>query len=147
MIISNGMDRKKLFKTFAYFIILLFLLNYVATKLYWYFSIWWSDIPMHFLGGFCIGLAFIWFLSSASESFRLSLESKALTRILIFKIILGVLLVGIFWEVFEIYFINYIAQNSFNAPDTISDIFFDLAGGIFSIFYFLKTTSIKENKL
>ena len=52
MIISNGMDRKRLFKIAAYLIATLFLLNYAATKLYWYSSIWWFDMPMHLLGGF-----------------------------------------------------------------------------------------------
>ena len=86
---------------------------------------------MHFLGGFWLGLAFIWFLFGKNISFELSCR-------FICKIILGVLLVGIFWEVFEFYFINYVAQNSFDTLDTISDIFFDLSGGLCAILYIWK---------
>lgn len=121
-------DIKKLFKILAYFIVLLFGLNFVATRLYWYVSIWWSDMVMHSLGGFCLGLAFMWFLLGKNSAFDLSFK-------LILKIILGVLFVGILWELFELYFINYVAENSFNVLDTVSDLFFDLAGGTFALFY------------
>lgn len=122
-------ERKRLFKTLANSIILLFLLNYFAVKFYWYYSIWYFDMPMHFLGGFSTGLVVIWLLSFFNSSF-------ILTSKLIFKIIFGVLLIGILWEVFEILVNNITVQNSFNILDTTSDIFFDLAGGLFAIFYF-----------
>jgi len=137
------MDRKKLFKILAYLIFLLFLLNYVASKFYWYFSIWWVDMPMHFLGGLCAGFAVIWFLSFKKLSFDLLFSTQAVWNF-IFKIFLGVLLIGVLWEFFEILFNNIIAQNSFNIFDTISDVFFDLAGGIFAILYFLKQSTPKK---
>ncbi|MFA5841301.1 MAG: hypothetical protein WC847_03475 [Candidatus Paceibacterota bacterium] len=86
-------------------------------------------MPMHFLGGLFIGLSVIWFLTK--KVFELELSSK-----LIYKILFFVLLFGASWEVFEILFNNIIAQSSFNSLDTISDIFFDLAGGTFAISYF-----------
>jgi len=86
---------------------------------------------MHFLGGFWIGLTFFYFFPNTLESQKLSLG-------LILKIILGVLLIGIAWEIFEFIFNNYFAQNPFNSLDTTSDIFFDIAGGAFAILYFLK---------
>ena len=138
------MDRKRLFKILAYLILIIFVLNFLASKFYWYLSIWWSDMSMHFLGGLWLALVFIWF---SSESFRLSREPKALTLFIV-KTIFWVLFVGILWEVFEFYFINHVAQNSFNVLDTISDIFFDLAGGTFAVLYFLKKTMpTNENKL
>jgi len=85
-------------------------------------------MPMHFIGGFWIGLATIYFLAPKAISFR---------SILI--ILFSVLLIGVGWELFEIFFNNYIAQNPFNTLDTISDVFFDLAGGSAAILYFLKT--------
>ncbi len=93
---------------------------------------------MHSLGGLWIGFTLMWILSK-SESFKLSLR-------LIFKIILGVLLIGIAWEIFEFIFNNYIAQNPFDILDTLSDIFFDLFGSVFAILYFLKENyaTIKE---
>jgi hypothetical protein len=137
------MDRKRLFKILAYLIFLLFLLNYVASKFYWYFSIWWVDMPMHFLGGLCAGFAIIWLLSLKKLPFELPLSLQVVWNF-IFKIFLSVLFIGVLWEFFEILFNNIIAQNSFNIFDTVSDVFFDLTGGTFAILYFLKRSiSIK----
>lgn len=131
------MDRKKLFKTSAYLVILIFVLNYIATRLYWYYSIWWFDMPMHFLGGLFIGLGTIWLLSYKNFPSELSWK-------LILKIFLSVLFVGVLWEVFEIIFYNIIAQNPYNILDITHDIVFDLAGGIFSIIFFFRRTMFSE---
>jgi hypothetical protein len=50
---------------------------------------------------------------------------------------LFVLILGILWELFEVLTHNYIARDLFNTLDTVSDLFFDLAGGAFAVFYFL----------
>ena len=84
-------------------------------------------MPMHFLGGFWIGLAFFYIFPPQSSSINT-----------ILKVLLLVLLIGIGWEVFEILTNNLIAQNPFNSLDTVSDVFFDLSGGAFAIWYFLK---------
>jgi hypothetical protein len=134
-------DRKRVFKNMAYLIIPLFLVNYIANKFYWYYSIWYFDMIMHFWGGICLGLALVWFLSYKNLSLELNLK-------LIFKILLGVLLVGVLWEIYEVLFNNIIAQNPFNLLDTISDLFFDLAGGAFIILFFFKIIMFKkENKV
>ncbi|MFA5791755.1 MAG: hypothetical protein WC884_01815 [Candidatus Paceibacterota bacterium] len=122
-------EKKRLFKTLANSIILLFLVNFFAVKFYWYYFIWYFDMSMHFFGGFCAGLVSIWLLSFLYSSFKLTFN-------LIIKIVLGVLVFGILWEVFEILVNNITVQNSFNTLDTISDIFFDLVGGLFAILYF-----------
>lgn len=135
------MGRKQLFKNLSFFIISLFVLNLLALKFYWYFSIWYFDMPMHFLGGFCAGLLLMWFFSLKKEILEIDFN-------LILKIIFGVLFIGISWEIFEILFNNIIAQNSFNILDTTSDVFFDLAGGVFAIFYyFIRCLDIKENNV
>lgn len=135
------MDRKKLFKHLLYLILLIFVINFVANKFYWYSSIWYFDMIMHFLGGLFLGLGLVWFLSYKNLFLELSWK-------LIFKIFFGVLLIGISWEIFEFLFNNIIAQNSFNTLDTISDIFFDLAGGVFAIIYFFKRIMIyKQNEV
>lgn len=106
-------------------------------KFYWYSSIWWFDMPMHLLGGFWVGLAVIYLLSL--KEFNLSF---------ILKVLIGVLFIGFFWEIFEILVDKNISQNPFNTLDTVSDMFFDLAGGGLSIVYFLKRIVYKiENKI
>ncbi len=121
------MDRKKLIKRLVQLILFIFIVNFLANKFYWYSSIWYFDMPMHTLGGFWIGLASIYFLPPKNNS----LNS-------VIKILLLVLVIGIGWEIYEIGVNDIIAQNPFNYLDTISDIFFDLAGGTFSILYFFK---------
>lgn len=132
-----NMDFKKLLVRLASLIFFIFLLNYLAMKFHWYSSIWYLDMPMHFLGGVWLGLIFIWF-------FRL----KEIDIKIILEIIFCVLFVGILWEYFE-YIVNiYTTQNNFNILDTTSDILFDLSGGLFSIFYFLRYIMyIKENTI
>jgi hypothetical protein len=124
------MERKKLFKTLAFLVILLFVLNHIASKFYLYYSLWWIDMPMHFLGGICAGLFMVWLLPSENLFSELSWKY-------VFKIFLGVLLIGVLWEVFEIIFNNIIAQISFDARDTIHDISFDLSGGLYAILYII----------
>jgi len=131
------MDFKKFLIRLVYLIFFLFLLNYLAMKFYWYSSVWYLDMPMHFLGGVWLGLAIILFF-----------KINKISLILILKIILGVLFIGILWEFFEVIINDYITQNYFNLLDTLSDLSFDISGGIFAIVYFLKRLLlIEENTI
>ena len=131
------MNSKKLLIHSLFLIFFIFFLNYLAMKFYWYSSIWYFDMVMHFLGGIWLGLALIWFFKIGEISFKS-----------IFYLILGVLLIGVLWEIFEIIIDETITGNSFNILDTISDILFDLAGGSLALLYFLKKTMpIKENTI
>ncbi len=123
------MDRKKLLIRVASLIFSIFIVNYLAGKFYWYSAIWYFDMIMHFSGGFWVALASIWLFSNTKSFFNKSFVLKTFSL---------VFLVGVGWEIFEIIFCNYIAGNTFDVLDTTSDIFFDLAGGIFAILYFLK---------
>lgn len=118
------MNRKNLSKRIVPLIVFIFLLNFIASKFYWYSTIWYFDMPMHFLGGIWLGLVFSYIFLSC-----------ALTLRTILFIILGVLIVGLGWETFELIFVNYIAVNPFNLVDTISDVCFDLAGGLTALVY------------
>jgi len=121
------MDRIKLFKRLALLIFLIFITNFFANKFYWYASIRYFDMVMHFLGGLWVGLALLWLLFKENFSF-----------VLIFKILLGVLVVGVLWEIFEILVNSTIAQNPFDVLDTASDLFFDFGGGLCAILYLWK---------
>ncbi len=118
------MERQELFKRISFLIVLIFGLNLLANKFYLYSGLWYFDILMHFAGGFWLGLVFFWYFWQKERSISL-----------LQKIILGVLVVGIGWEVFELVFVNYVALNDFNTLDTLSDICFDLAGGFLAILY------------
>lgn len=133
MEIPSEINNKKLLIRIASLVFFIFILNLLAMKFHWYFSIWWLDMPMHLLGSFWLGLSFIWFL-----------KIKDLSLFNILKIILGVLFIGFFWELFEISVDKIITKKSFNALDSFSDICFDLVGAFISIFYFAKRIIIKN---
>lgn len=122
------MDKRKLLKYIVFLMFVIFLANNIALKFYWYYSISWFDMLMHFLGGLWVGLFFSYIFYDKNPFFK-----QLLT------VILCVLSVGILWEIFE-FFIGAIAHDPFSIRDTTSDIFFDLAGGLFAIFYCLKKT-------
>ncbi len=127
------MTRKKLSIRVGSLVLFIFLVNFLAMKFYWYSSIWWFDMPMHFMGGLWLGLVFVWFFWGQEFNYKLVL-----------KIILGVLIVGISWEVFEVLLNNYTIRDPFSTLDTISDVCFDLAGSFFAILYSLKKTRFQE---
>jgi hypothetical protein len=92
---------------------------------------------MHFLGGIWLSFASIYLFRIKGDSLKSVL-----------KILFIVLLIGVGWEVFEILIGRFITLDHFNYLDTISDLFFDLAGGAFGILYFLKRImSIKGNTI
>jgi len=121
------MDRKNLIKYLICLIFFILIVNFFANKFYWYFSIWYFDMFMHFLGGFWAALACLYLFPPKDSSFNS-----------ILRIWFLVLCIGIGWEVFEILVNDVIIRNPFNPLDTFSDIFFDLAGGATAILYFLK---------
>lgn len=133
MLISNGVDRKSLSKILLCLIFLIFSIHFVATKLYWYYSVWYLDIVMHFLGGFWVGLVFFYLLSPRDGPARTFL-----------KTILFVLVIGIGWEIFEMLVNDVIAKNPFDFFDTIADLAADLFGGAVATFYFLKKIVIES---
>ena len=131
------MNRKKLITILISLIFGIFLVNFMANKFYWYSSIWYFDMIMHFLGGLWIGLASIYLFKISDKSVNT-----------IFRVMLSVLLVGIAWEIYEIAVNDVLAQNTFNYLDTISDIFFDLGGGSTAILYFFtKIMIVNENNV
>ncbi len=128
----QNINKEKLLKRMLFMVFFVFGLNSLAMKFYWYSMIWWFDMPMHFLGGFFVGLAWMFVFLPKDFTYQGGWGKS------IFKIILGVLLIGVLWEIFEILVDKTISQNPFNTLDTISDICFDVAGGFTAIFYFLK---------
>lgn len=120
-------DSKKLGIRVSVLAITIFLLNLLAMEFHWYFSVWYFDIIMHFLGGFFVCLALIWLWKKDGISKKDSV-----------LLIVGVFLIGILWELFEIYINEFITGNNLDVPDTITDMIMDLIGGIFAIGYFSK---------
>lgn len=120
------MTKEKIYKVSLWLVIGIFFLNALAMKYHWYFSLWWYDMPMHFLGGVFIGfLALVIFPKKP-----------------VLNAFLCVLIIGILWEVFEFSLDTFITYNPHNYLDTLSDIAFDLAGGLSAVFYYLKRAKV-----
>lgn len=85
---------------------------------------------MHFIGGVWLGVVFVWLCAFRKLPLTLNFP-------FVLRLILSVLIVGVGWEVFEYYFINYMAQNNFDVVDTVSDLVLDISGGLLASTYLL----------
>jgi hypothetical protein len=106
-------------------VLLVFFMNTAANFFFWYSSIWWYDMLMHFLGGLFVAvLAYdlCWHLMKTQRNLWVKF----------FFIIAAVLFIGLLWEVYE-FGVQDIAKVTGIAdiPDSISDLVFDTIGGIF----------------
>jgi len=92
-------------------------MNYVATvaNLYWTTS--WADAISHTLGGAMLGGVLILLLSTKI------VKKVSLSQVLVFALIIGVL-----WEVFEMYTGMTFVNDAGYWLDTFGDIFFDMFG-------------------
>ncbi len=127
------MDRIKLIKRLTCLIFLILLVNFAANKLYWYSSLWYLDMIMHFLGGFFIALLSFHVFSPKNVNVKFVL-----------KTLLLVLLIGIGWEWYEIFVNEIIARNPFDYVDAFSDIAFDIFGGAVAVLYFFKRIMLQS---
>src|SRR3989344_6737965 len=103
------------------FMIIFGALHLIAQPLSLYWTYWWFDIMMHFLGGFSGGLLVLWYLGP-SRSFQV-----------IFITISCVLIVGIAWEIFE--FVFELTQPIDYWQDTAFDIVNDIVGAVIAYFF------------
>lgn len=105
-------------------ILVIFVLNTLASLLYWYIIFPWFDNMMHFLGGFWIALLIMtlfWKFISKQESLYWRF----------FFVLASVLLVGLLWEIYEFGVQDIIqATGIASIPDSASDLVFDTFGGI-----------------
>ena len=100
---------------------------------FWYslpFLFWWYDVILHFLGGVAV------FLSSQLILRGLRINASGGQFFWAnFALTLGIVMfVGVFWEFWEFILDRFILHNGFTYlpgvyEDTLSDLFYDFAGG------------------
>lgn len=112
-------------KRLVWTIVILAIINALATFFHWYSLVWWFDMPMHFLGGVAAAFfsAVIWHPSRKYVSD---------TRYF-FEIIITTILIGVLWEALELYLYIRFGAPAFMLTDSISDVFFDLSGGLVAV--------------
>ncbi|MEE8131579.1 MAG: hypothetical protein V3T98_00820 [Candidatus Paceibacterota bacterium] len=127
-------------------ILLLLILSFhtVALVNFWYWTFWWLDVVMHFLGGFWVALLF--FNLNSKLNFLPINSLNSLTHKLITIILsLGfVALIAVSWEFYEFLYDVFISIRGYpwvaqqGMADTISDLFFGLLGGLIAAIIVLK---------
>jgi hypothetical protein len=126
-----------LFRFAFWDLILLAALHHVAIFFYLYWTVWWFDMLMHLLGGIWVGAIILWFFYESG--FVKNFTYKKYQAFLLAFV--GTLLVGIFWEVFEI--VGGIIKLPTDTMDSLSDLVMDLVGAVVAFLYFDRV--IKKN--
>jgi|GEM_PF-440396 len=123
---SFGSTRASFASTLVLLIIFIAGLHIAAMRFNLYFSIWWFDIPMHFLGGLWSGLFVIFYSLLRTHSRG---EAPSHTRVLCVG--LGAAIVfGLAWELYEYLFGFTFTTKSSYGFDTIVDMILDMLGGL-----------------
>lgn len=128
------MDKKSYPWPLFLFILIILIFQVIAEYFYWYWRIWWFDMPMHFAGGLWAGLSILW-LVFLSGKFKRNIPQSARS---IFTIgVCSVLVIAIVWEIFE-YIVQIIFPHGvpYDIVDSLSDIFWGFMGGIVASFSF-----------
>jgi hypothetical protein len=117
-------------------IIVIAVLHFLAIKELYYWSIWWYDIMMHFLGGLWVAFFVLWF----NSWIPLPISPNTLLRVVV-----AVIFVGILWEVYELVFgMTFVSDDGYFI-DTIQDFIMDTLGGIVGWFITRRFISNKQN--
>ncbi|MBI5817189.1 MAG: hypothetical protein HZB09_02060 [Candidatus Yonathbacteria bacterium] len=124
------------------FILAILTLQYSATYFYWYWRIWWFDMPMHFAGGLWVGLSTLW-LVFLSGRFKKTIPQNAIS---VFTVgVLFVFAIAIVWEIFEYAVQIFFPHGTpYDMLDTLSDIFWGLMGGVAASFSFLRKRYLEK---
>jgi len=107
-------------------------LHVLALSYHLYWTIDWYDIPMHFLGGFTIGLmaVFIFFTSGYINAISYFKNHK----IIVFLLTVGfTMIIGLAWEVWELFF--HFTDVFTDKLDTIADLVMDFLGSVCAFLY------------
>jgi len=86
-----------------------------------YFHYWWFDIPMHILGGIVVAL---FFFALRAQGVLFTTRSLSLVPVIVL-----VLVVGLCWELFEIWAGIPLLEPDFER-DIVSDLVNDMIGGV-----------------
>jgi hypothetical protein len=115
-----------------------------AGKHFLYWSIRWLDMPMHFLGGFWLGLGALW-TYFYSGLFKAIPQEHRTARYAWLLAITSALVLGFIWEVYE-YGLDILHERTdlYDMIDTLSDLLLDIIGGTVATFMFVMGNNHKK---
>jgi hypothetical protein len=96
--------------------------HFIAIELYFYWTLWWFDNVMHFLGGYSLGFLFLYLYFDSGI-----INEKASFAKVFFIGFISVMVLGGVWEVFEYYNDISVLTEKF---DTLHDLIADAIGAI-----------------
>lgn len=130
------MKSSQLFKHAFILLIIIGFLDFFASSLYLYWTVWWSDMLLHFLSGICVAMGgvSVWlFIFNREETDPWKTLWIGMS---------WVILVGMLWEIFELRFgATSLSDGMIYITDTISDSFMNISGGLFGVVYSIKLLS------
>ncbi|MFA6397383.1 MAG: hypothetical protein WDK96_00865 [Candidatus Paceibacterota bacterium] len=142
---AKDKNKKSLIKKICVLIFFIFFVNLLAMKFYWYFSIWWFDMFVHLLGGLFISLLIFWIYYYSGLIKNKKNYNK---KFIILLSALGVLVIGIFWEIFEFNISVFITHTPQVILDIASDLFFGVCGSfVGSLYFFIRLYPQKNQEL
>lgn len=127
------MSRSRLLRVLVALISGIAVLHTVATVFSLYWTLWWYDMPLHFLGGVFITLLvlWVWFLSGYVVA---PTATTPATRVFLFTV-LWLIVIGIGWEAFERALGHTWSVEGYWL-DTGIDIALDIIGGAVGFLFF-----------
>jgi hypothetical protein len=134
-------SKRKLIKEALILVLIIGGINFIASYFHWYWSIWWFDMPVHFMGGVFVGMLTIYLFYRKIGI----LTTKGQSLKALFVILAGTFVFGFMWEIFEFFVQGSTNGNLANIVDSVSDICFDLAGGIFASLMYAQTNAMITN--
>lgn len=122
--------------------VLLASMHFLANTFYFYWTLWWYDVIMHFLAGVTGGLATYWMLFQSNLFFKSEVSKKMAIGI----VLVIMMCVGVAWEVFE--YTNGITDSQEGyALDTFNDLVLDGCGAVFAVLIIWKKRHSSVNSL
>jgi hypothetical protein len=111
--------------------------NTIALKYSLFYELPWLDMPLHFLGGFVLGLGALWVYFYSGFYTKILYVHRTAGYVVSLAVISALALGGL-WEVYE-YGIDIAndAAATYDMFDTLSDFFFDVLGSLFAALFFI----------
>lgn len=133
------MFKKPLFLEAILFFVIVVALDQFARAYHLYWSIYEFDSIVHFFAGITTSLFWLWlyFFSGFFNPQKRNLKQFILVAIL------GAILVGVSWEIYELIFKQTLVAKVDYSYDTAMDLLMDLLGALAGCFY----AHLKENNL
>lgn len=137
MCYTMHMLREKILKRLAIAIVSLAAINFLGGFFSWYSIEWWFDMPMHFLGGISV-------LYISAVLWLPALKRVSRSRYT-YECLITAVLFGVLWEALELYLHLRFGSPQFILRDSISDVFFDLAGAFWAMFLLMPIVYDEHN--